>query len=117
MTDFDWAVKNGDLEGVKKMIAENPSLVNTLDANKRNPCHWAADFNQPSILEFLISKKAKFDESDGYGITPLLAAVYEGHKDVVAILVKSGASKTVKGPDDKTPFESSDNPEIKALLK
>lgn len=41
---FDWAVKNGDLAGVKEFIEKGGVDVNIVDANKRTPAHWAADF-------------------------------------------------------------------------
>ncbi|KAF2073259.1 hypothetical protein CYY_005421 [Polysphondylium violaceum] len=115
--ELNWAVKNGDLQGVHTLIESESSLVSYQDANGRSPCHWAADFGQAKVLEYLVSKGAKFDEKDNYGITPLLASVYEGHVDVVAFLVKKGASKSVKGPDGSTPFEAAEKPEIKNLLK
>jgi len=87
-----------------------------VDSNKRTPAHWAADYNQVEVLQFLISKGAKIDQPDKYGITPLLAAVYEGHKEVVAILVNKGAKLDVKGPDGKTPAEAAEKDDIKKLL-
>ena len=33
------------------------------------------------IMEYLLSKGAQVDSKDSYGITPLLAAVYEGHDE------------------------------------
>ena len=41
-------------------------------------------------MEYLLSKGADVDSKDSYGITPLLAAVYEGHeagKDRLMVLV------------------------------
>lgn len=40
---FDWAVKNGDLQGVKDFVAGGVD-VNLVDSNKRTPAHWAADY-------------------------------------------------------------------------
>eukprot|EP00026_Physarum_polycephalum_P019770 Phypoly_transcript_21941.p1 GENE.Phypoly_transcript_21941~~Phypoly_transcript_21941.p1 ORF type:complete len:141 (+),score=35.54 Phypoly_transcript_21941:48-425(+) len=117
--DFDWAVKNGDLAGVKTFVEKdgvNPATLK--DANSRGPVHWASDYNQLEILQYLAGRKdVKLDELDKYGITPLLAAVYEGHIEVVKFLLSKGAKKTTKGPDGKTPFEAAEKPEIKNLLK
>ncbi|KAN0007328.1 hypothetical protein ACTFIU_000527 [Dictyostelium citrinum] len=115
--DFTWAVKNGDIVNVKKSVEAKKDLISITDGNKRGPCHWAADFNQVEVLEYLISKGAKFDNVDDYGITPLLAAVYEGHKGAVELLLKKGANKSVKGPDGQTAYEAAEKAEIKALLK
>ncbi|EGC37089.1 hypothetical protein DICPUDRAFT_54221 [Dictyostelium purpureum] len=114
---FSWAVKNGDLKNVEVAVKADPSLVKKTDANGRNPCHWAADYNQAEILDFLISKGAKFNDADGYGITPLLAAVYENHVQAVELLLKRGAKKDAKGPDGQTAYEAAEKEEIKKLLK
>ncbi|GAM21984.1 hypothetical protein SAMD00019534_051590 [Acytostelium subglobosum LB1] len=115
--EFDWAVKNGDLANVKASIDANPQIVKKLDGNQRNPCHWAADFGQTAVLELLITKKADFDGKDKYGITPLLAAIYENHAGAVALLLKHGANKNVTGPDGSTALEAATSEEVKALLK
>jgi len=116
--DFDWAVKNGDLAGVKEFVEKAGVDPKTLkDANSRGPIHWASDYNQLEILQYLAGKGVKVDEPDKYGITPLLAAVYEGHVEVVKFLLSKGAKKTTKGPDGKTPLEAAEKDEIKKLLK
>lgn len=46
------------------------------------------------------------------GITPLLAAVYEGHADVVEYLISQGASAKVKGPDGATALEAATDDNI-----
>lgn len=89
-----------------------------------------------------MSKGANIDATDAFGVTPLLAAVYEGtndikftvaflssmisnrmgsfgqkdHTDMVKFLVGKGANKTTKGSDGKTAQESTSNPDILALL-
>lgn len=43
--DFDWAVKNGDLAGVKEFVEKDGVDVTKLkDGNARGPAHWAADY-------------------------------------------------------------------------
>ncbi|EGG20490.1 12 days embryo spinal ganglion cDNA [Cavenderia fasciculata] len=113
---FAWAVKNGDLSNVKTAVEADPKILNKLDANQRGPAHWAADFNQVEVLTYLISKKVNVDQKDKYGITPLLAAVYEGHVESVALLVKSGASVKTEGPDGRTAVEAAESEPIKKAL-
>ncbi len=57
------------------------------------------------------------NEKDNFGITPLLAAVYEGHADAVAALLKKGADKSIQGPDGLTALQAAEKDEVKALLK
>ena len=43
--DFDWAVKNGDLNGVKEFVEkQHVDPAKLKDANSRGPVHWAADY-------------------------------------------------------------------------
>jgi hypothetical protein len=55
--DFDWAVKNGDLAGVRVFVEKdgvNPASLK--DANSRGPIHWASDYVRPfSPLPLLFS--------------------------------------------------------------
>jgi ankyrin repeat protein len=63
----------------------------------------AADFNQVEVMGYLVSKGAQVNAKDNYGITPLLAAVYENHPAAVKFLLENKADATVKGPDGQTP--------------
>src|SRR3989338_9268296 len=105
---FAWACKTGDVKGVQDAVEVHKEDVNQVDAtvNQRTPLHYAADFGKTEVISYLLSKGAKVDANDAYGITPLLAAVYEGHADAVRVLVKAGASLKVKGPDGKTAVEA-----------
>jgi ankyrin repeat protein len=53
---------------------------------------------------------------DKHGITALLAAIWEGHKECVKILIESGATKEGKTPDGKPYRDVAEKPEIIALL-
>jgi len=48
MSGFNWAVKTGDLAGVKDAVERDGEDVNQVEASvsKRTPMHWAADFGQ-----------------------------------------------------------------------
>ena len=82
----------------------------------RMALHWAADYGQTEVIEYLISKGAKVNLPDKHGITPLLAAVWEGHLEAVGLLVRKGADKGVKTPDGQKLLEIAETPEMKALL-
>eukprot|EP01114_Cavostelium_apophysatum_P010140 TRINITY_DN235_c0_g1_i1.p1 TRINITY_DN235_c0_g1~~TRINITY_DN235_c0_g1_i1.p1 ORF type:complete len:124 (+),score=43.35 TRINITY_DN235_c0_g1_i1:88-459(+) len=114
---YAWAVKTGDLNNVKEFVEKDKMSVNLEQSNKRTPLHWAADFNQVKVMEYLLSKGAKINAKDNYGITPLLAAVYENHFDAVKFLLEKGADASVKGPDGNTAANSDTKAEIKALFK
>jgi hypothetical protein len=116
--DFAWAAKTGDLNNVRKAVEQLGFSVNLVEegANGRTPLHWAADFGQVEVMQYLLSKKANVNNQDRFGITPLLAAVYEGHEEAVKFLVKNKADKTVKGPDGMTAKEAAEKESIRKLL-
>ena len=58
----------------------------------------AADYGQAKILEYLISKGLEaslLDSPDKHGITPLLAAVFEGHTECVRILINAVSERNI----------------------
>lgn len=62
-------------------------------------------------------KKNRFLQAlDKHGITPILAAIWEGHINCVKELIKNGASKTGKAPDGTSYIDSAESAEIKQLL-
>ncbi|XP_049848966.1 myotrophin-like [Schistocerca gregaria] len=115
---FIWAVKTGDLESVKEYVEKEGVSVTQPDSTvlHATPLHHAADFGQLHIAEYLISKGADVNATDAFGVKPLLAAVYEGHVDMVKFLLSKNADKDIRGYDGKTALESTDIPAIKALL-
>ncbi|XP_065192896.1 myotrophin-like [Sycon ciliatum] len=113
--DLLWAVKNGDLEQVKSLSAS--ADVNAVLKNGRMALHYAADFGQAEVIEYLLSIGANVDLADSYGITPLLAAIYEGHLECVQLLVKKGANKSLKSPDGRSYAECAEDDEIRQALQ
>jgi ankyrin repeat protein len=119
MSSFAWAIKTGDLKNVKEYVEKEGEDVNQVEdgVNKRTPLHHAADFGQVEVIKYLISKGAKVDAKDAFGITPLLAAVYENHEEAAKILIEKGASVQVKGPDGLTPLEAAQSESLKNLIR
>lgn len=114
---FIWAIKNGDLEKVKELIDAKKFTVDS-EIKSRFPIHYAADFGQKDVLQYLISSNAvNINATDKYGITALLSAIWEDHKDCVQLLIDSGADMNNSAPDGKSYIDSTENPEIKAILR
>ena len=65
-----------------------------------------------SLLPLFASDQAV----DKHGITALLAAIWEGHKECVKLLIQYGASKDGKTPDGKPYSEVADKQEIIEML-
>ncbi|XP_069759808.1 myotrophin [Narcine bancroftii] len=111
-----WAVKNGDVEEVKTLVAKGAD-VNAIEVAGRRPIHFAADCGQLEVLEFLLNVGANIDAIDVHGFTALLSAVSEGHIDCVKLLLSKGANKTGKSPEGKNYFELAESGEMQDLLK
>jgi len=114
-SDLDWSIKNGDLDKIKEAVEMGVNIDQ--DINGRLPICIASDYGQLDVLNFLISSGANINVSDKYGITPLLAAIYEGHTKCVQSLIMAGAQKTGVTPDGSSYMEAAEKDEIKALLR
>ena len=112
-----WAVKNGELDNVTKVIEELKVDVNSELSSGRSPLHFASDYGQLNICEYLVSLGANVNQKDKHGITPLLAAIWEGHVEVCQFLITNGADKDGTAPSGVSYLESSENEDIKVLLK
>lgn len=81
------AARSGDLALLTKMFEAGCSM-NGRDDFGMTPLHVAAN---DRIAEFLISKGAYLDATDGRGFTPLKVMQMAGRKDVVELLKRRGA--------------------------
>jgi len=115
MSDLAWAVKNGDMDQVRELVDNKGLEVNT-NIDGRLPLHYASDYGQLEVIKFLCGKGAKVNEEDKHGITPLLAAVWEGHTACVKFLLENGAARDGKTPDGSSYVEAAEKQEIKDLL-
>ncbi|XP_071100193.1 myotrophin-like [Haliotis cracherodii] len=112
---FLWSVKNGDITEVKNLLAQEKSL-GTKEIAGRSPLHFAADYGQTDVVEYLVANGAGINVEDQYGITPLLSAIFEGHKETVALLLKKGANKNGKSPDGRPYLDCAETDDMKSLL-
>lgn len=64
-----------------------------------------------------MQKKLFIEQSiDKHGISPILAAVWEGHLDCVRILLQNGADRSVTAPDGTSLINAAEKQEIRDLL-
>ncbi|XP_020605715.1 myotrophin-like [Orbicella faveolata] len=83
-----WACKNGDLDQVKAIVGKPGFDINAELLGGRNGLHFAADYGQKDVIEFLLSKGADINRPDKYGITPLLASIFESKTECVKLLLQ-----------------------------
>ena len=98
------AAKTGDLDSLKKILSENPSLVNSLDKDKMTPLHYAVDAGNLKAASLLISHRADVNSVNYKTETPLHIAAYEGNADAVKLLLEHKADPTMREMRDRIPL-------------
>ena len=66
---------------------------------------------------FLIEKGANLNAGAGIGGTPLARAAYEGHVEVVELLLTKGADVNAKDVSGRSPLDSADESVVDLLRK
>ncbi|XP_055329076.1 myotrophin-like [Paramacrobiotus metropolitanus] len=111
-----WSLKNGDLDSIRDFV-EKKGVDIRQPIDGRPPIHFAADYGQREVIEYLISKGADVNAVDKHGISALLAAIWEGHTECVKLLLQKGAKPDGKSPDGTKYIDCADKKEIKDLLQ
>lgn len=96
--DYIAAAKDGDLESVKRVIA-NGMEVDAIDEFGTTAAKRAATFGRLPVLEFLINQGSDVNRVDIHGICPLIAAAYgcqETTYDFLFPLTKKSHQKTAE---------------------
>lgn len=75
---------------VELLLAQNADVNAKNLSSGRTPLHCAAFDGLTKLAELLLAKGADVNAEDKYGITPLLLAALNGHKDVAAVLDREG---------------------------
>jgi len=113
--DLKWSITNGDLQRVKQIVESAGMDINS-PIDGRQPLHYACDFGQTEVVAYLLSRGAKIDALDNHGITPLLAAIFEGHPSTIKLLLAKGARRDLLSPDGRPYRECAESEEIRRLL-
>lgn len=86
---------HGDIAAVKRILDEDPSLINVRDAKNLTPLHVAASRGKEQVIELLLDYGADVHGPTGEDTwTPVVFASYRGHIDAVRVLVEHGAGLT-----------------------
>ena len=80
-----WAASQGDLNEIKRMVANGVNLEDA-DYDGRTCIHLAASEGKTDIIRFLIGKKINLNPKDRMGGTPLDDARRHGHQEVQELL-------------------------------
>ncbi|MDD5063894.1 MAG: ankyrin repeat domain-containing protein [Phycisphaerae bacterium] len=88
------AASDGDIEKVKKLIAEGYN-VNIQDDANWTPLHRAAYFGHKETAKFLIDKGADVNVRTNIGVLPIMMAIMHNHNDTAEMLIANGVEKTI----------------------
>jgi ankyrin repeat protein len=80
----------------------DPKIKNTTG---QTALHFAVQAQSITTLKLLLSKGIGINETDNYGMTPLMASVYNYDSDIAVFLLKSGADPELKDTGGKTALD------------
>ncbi len=89
------AVKDGDIDQVKLLIAKGADL-NTTDDKGGTPLHWAAYYNRKDIAKLLLMQGADLYIKDKYGLTPIDVARINRKKEILKLFEMYKSKNSLK---------------------
>ena len=118
----DWtalhlAVSSGSVEICTLLLALGQVEVDARSATRRTPLHLAALCGFPDILDMLLQRGADINAYDSDGYTALHLAASLGHLATVQRLLNYDPDFTLTNRMEKTSYDLSSTPEIKALFE
>jgi ankyrin repeat protein len=96
------AVRSGDTNVARKLIAANPDLVNAHDLAGATPLHHAAGFGNLATMKMLLQHGADANAGNKRQSTPLFWAISDEGK--VRLLLEHGANVSAKTVDGRSPI-------------
>ena len=111
LTALHWISLNNDTEDASKVqivvdLIEKGADVNLRDYSSQTPLHWATTHNQTEIVKALIDKGADIHARESFeGNTALHIAADKGYISIMKLLMKHGASVSLKNKWGKSPFD------------
>ncbi|MEM8631100.1 MAG: ankyrin repeat domain-containing protein [Pseudomonadota bacterium] len=103
--DLHKAVRNGDIEQVRALVAEGLNVAE-LDKAVGAPLHWAAARGHQEVAVFLLESGADVNQKalPPDNLTPLHFAATSGHPALAAVLVDAGADLEAGAGSTGTPL-------------
>ncbi len=102
--DIHEAAKTGDLDRLKTVLGENPTLVNSIDEDRMTPLHHAIDSGNLECASLLIDSGADINAVNYKSDTPLHVAAYKGNAEATKLLLKHDADFTLREMRDRIPL-------------
>jgi len=102
--DIHAAALAGDLERVRRLIQEKPSLVNAKDRGGQTALCWAVYRGHKDVAALLINKGADVNAPGHFGMTPLHQAALQDQNDCAELLLSNGAAVDARDQRGRTPL-------------
>ena len=90
------SAKNGDLQTVKTILAQDSAKLNATDESGYTPLHWACMRAHWDVVRFLIDKGADLNVVGGDGGTQINWAVHHDNVDIIALMIERGAKLNIR---------------------
>ncbi|MDD2717041.1 MAG: ankyrin repeat domain-containing protein [Candidatus Wallbacteria bacterium] len=102
-TPLIMAARRGNKDIVEYLLGDKVEVeVGTKDKKGLSPLMHAIVCKQTKIVNMLLEKKAKINDSDASQITPLMHAIYVGQVDLAKMLIEKGADVNAKDKNGTT---------------
>lgn len=88
--------RNGDAEGVKVILDNQPLKTLVKDECGYTPLHWACRYGSLPVVSVILEYNPDIDSKTCYGDTPLHMAAQEGYKEICEILISNGANINIR---------------------
>ena len=87
-----WAASLGDLEAIRRLIAQGVPLE-AADYDHRTPMHLACAEGHKQVVSLLLAQGARVNPADRWGNTPIDDAIRHGQDEIAELLVVHGGRR------------------------
>ncbi|CAL1527636.1 unnamed protein product [Lymnaea stagnalis] len=99
-----------------KELSESGGDLEVRDAMGATMLHIASANGYLDVVDFLLDHHVSVDKKDNESWQPIHAAAYWGQLDILELLVQNGADLDAKTKNGETPFDLSEDPDIKQRI-
>ena len=96
------AVRAGDVEVVRALLADATVDVNQTEADGATALHWAVHRNAAVLVDLLIEAGAGVAATNRYGVPPIALAAENGNAAILEALLDAGADPNASLPEGET---------------